>query len=650
MRLVTPEPHNDPELDEPPVMPDLQRLPDLRHPPIPPLIDHQTTAAADADYQRVILKPSQGSPRRRSPYARYSPYHDRHFTAGVHQGHSADNGFHRSFLRVPELYTYNPTEPMAVRVPRRSPQPPRSESPKTQPPFYRKNLLRVGSPEDMYIQQAVFDHGSQASPRNTYMEHKRDQYLAEGSWSNNTRISEQPPRRVSVIESATGPSFSSPSSWQPRHDFSPRVNKQEHDLESRIAMVESSQLYAAENPLLQRHNFSTRNIQEQDLDSQITLAESSRLYSTQNQLLAVSPPRSPTPRLSSPPPRYTHQQDALEMPSPHSLLQSSIFDQFGQNKRSPLLRPDNPNLGSSSFRVAPSQEYLRRTEELLDHPSRTEEQHHHPSRTEVHQHNPLRKEEHHHPSRSEVHLHHASRKEEHLHHPSRTDEHHHPSRTEEHLHHPSRTQEYQLPPSCDKPQAAQRQSSVIVRHQSEPIKTEPEAAGTPPPPVTSSDESQNYPRHLFEDKHFQRSWLNLHAAARMHLVQENMRLKSNAVANGDGGGPIRLGPLMNRFPVPYFRPPDFSRLPGFDNKAKFQENQNIRWQQPKFVPAAGPMERPKTEVSSSMTKMAAEEIEDEEDAGTSSKGKRGRPRKHAPKIPLPPLYVFIRKTIFTLNA
>ena len=129
-----------------------------------------------------------------------------------------------------------------------------------------------------------------------------------------------------------------------------------------------------------------------------------------------------------------------------------------------------------------------------------------------------------------------------------------------------------------------------------------------------------------------------------------MRLKSNAVANGDGGGPIRLGPLMNRFPVPYFRPPDFSRLPGFDNKAKFQENQNIRWQQPKFVPAAGPMERPKTEVSSSMTKMAAEEIEDEEDAGTSSKGKRGRPRKHAPKIPLPPLYVFIRKTIFTLNA
>ena len=78
MRLVTPEPHNDPELDEPPVMPDLQRLPDLRHPPIPPLIDHQTTAAADADYQRVILKPSQGSPRRRSPYARYSPYHDRH--------------------------------------------------------------------------------------------------------------------------------------------------------------------------------------------------------------------------------------------------------------------------------------------------------------------------------------------------------------------------------------------------------------------------------------------------------------------------------------------------------------------------------------------------------------------------------------------
>jgi len=26
-----------------------------------------------------------------------------------------------------------------------------------------------------------------------------------------------------------------------------------------------------------------------------------------------------------------------------------------------------------------------------------------------------------------------------------------------------------------------------------------------------------------------------------------------------------------------------------------------------------------------------------------AKGKRGRPRKHAPKIPLPPLYVFIRE-------
>ena len=30
---------------------------------------------------------------------------------------------------------------------------------------------------------------------------------------------------------------------------------------------------------------------------------------------------------------------------------------------------------------------------------------------------------------------------------------------------------------------------------------------------------------------------------------------------------------------------------------------------------------------------------------TGSKGKRGRPRKHAPKIPLPPLYVFIRNLL-----
>ena len=46
-----------------------------------------------------------------------------------------------------------------------------------------------------------------------------------------------------------------------------------------------------------------------------------------------------------------------------------------------------------------------------------------------------------------------------------------------------------------------------------------------------------------------------------------------------------------------------------------------------------------------------EEEEDVEDgkysddlSGSSlAKGKRGRPRKHAPKIPLPPLYVFIRE-------
>merc|ERR1712032_739357 len=28
-----------------------------------------------------------------------------------------------------------------------------------------------------------------------------------------------------------------------------------------------------------------------------------------------------------------------------------------------------------------------------------------------------------------------------------------------------------------------------------------------------------------------------------------------------------------------------------------------------------------------------------------TKGKRGRPRKHAPKLPLPPLYVFIRNLL-----
>jgi hypothetical protein len=35
--------------------------------------------------------------------------------------------------------------------------------------------------------------------------------------------------------------------------------------------------------------------------------------------------------------------------------------------------------------------------------------------------------------------------------------------------------------------------------------------------------------------------------------------------------------------------------------------------------------------------------EDETSGSSQAKGKRGRPRKHAPKIPLPPLYVFIRE-------
>merc|ERR1719317_1835266 len=32
-------------------------------------------------------------------------------------------------------------------------------------------------------------------------------------------------------------------------------------------------------------------------------------------------------------------------------------------------------------------------------------------------------------------------------------------------------------------------------------------------------------------------------------------------------------------------------------------------------------------------------------SSTQGKGKRGRPRKHAPKLPLPPLYVFIRNLL-----
>jgi hypothetical protein len=63
---------------------------------------------------------------------------------------------------------------------------------------------------------------------------------------------------------------------------------------------------------------------------------------------------------------------------------------------------------------------------------------------------------------------------------------------------------------------------------------------------------------------------------------------------------------------------------------------------------------------------AAEDMEEDEEEGDEegedgkyeddlsgsgqAKGKRGRPRKHAPKIPLPPLYVFIRDGAISQNC
>ena len=42
--------------------------------------------------------------------------------------------------------------------------------------------------------------------------------------------------------------------------------------------------------------------------------------------------------------------------------------------------------------------------------------------------------------------------------------------------------------------------------------------------------------------------------------------------------------------------------------------------------------------------------EDDMSGSSQAKGKRGRPRKHAPKIPLPPLYVFIREESHPLES
>ena len=56
---------------------------------------------------------------------------------------------------------------------------------------------------------------------------------------------------------------------------------------------------------------------------------------------------------------------------------------------------------------------------------------------------------------------------------------------------------------------------------------------------------------------------------------------------------------------------------------------------------ASPPDRSTSPASPSSTSMPTSSTQPEV-LVPATKGKRGRPRKHAPKLPLPPLYVFIR--------
>ena len=808
-------------------------------PPIPPLIFVQSEAGPETFeeddnkfQQRVILKPNQGSPRRRSPYARYSPYQlyqpqrDRHYHshASASQAATQPSGSdgphacrqppattslhsqHSAYLRLPESQdgcaTGVTVSPRNVWIPRRCspnalenrPLSPiqRMQERHLQQPYLHHQLHSPVSPTHPHHQQAAYRHNNRSAflSREGVSSHSEEGRLFEQDdhGGHDSTVGGRGPataaapggsrisldylsrRRVSVIEPSTSAGSSSPgnvrphcsssSCWtaclmqqqrhqpQQRRHFSGGNSGSETDLDSRIAMAETSQLYSSStNPLLDSGHKSSPPLLDQHRRTRCDSPSS-----------PISSPQSGGSRFF---PTQIPPRDANSLPNPCSFFQRSLIDQLGRQHRhgddetaSPFLRTDNnPNLGATSFSVSPSDEYLRRSKELLrrhrnpsssgngEPPSMRPLQSATPVKEEIQSSYPvatadsptdpdlLRRRrpsspaELWHPAATAVNgsreqrLSQHSRSYKELFHNQLSEQRRGPnlpaSPPNEFLSHisPPEVTKVSLEPSssskeadqdlsCDTSpsrlgqpaalaSAKQRQSSVIVRHQSQPIKSEPETGPLQPPPATGGDlaslaaESHSSnpppPPHLFDSKHFQRSWLNLHAAARMRLVQQAAAAGGTGAlqtAGGSGGGPIRLGPLMGGFSHPYFRSPHFPRFPGFDgpttcsstsslNRTHCMDQPDEQWKQrheplppPPPPPQGGgnghqkstrgidsdEQQRSKGEVSSSSRDEARdlEDEEDEDEGGGQAKGKRGRPRKHAPKIPLPPLYVFIR--------
>ena len=130
------------------------------------------------------------------------------------------------------------------------------------------------------------------------------------------------------------------------------------------------------------------------------------------------------------------------------------------------------------------------------------------------------------------------------------------------------------------------------------------------------------------------------------MMQEDMLARTSAA------GPMRLHGITNNYRHPYRpNPTPFSNIPLkskppsssasvqlSEATSKLSQDREVK-KKPDPTPPREPVPTIKTEAP------APGDDDDESVDPGGAKGKRGRPRKHAPKIPLPPLYVFIRNLL-----
>ena len=375
----------------------------------------------------------------------------------------------------------------------------------------------------------------------------------------------------------------------------------------RISVIENSSGYSKMDPdwleTLQHRRLVTEGT---DLDTRIAMMENSSVL--QNPL-AHGVLESLDTRTPKSPPLHSSRSSNTSMHgerlpcnrlSPKTIPRSYFTEVSSQ--KNPFLRHENPNLGS--FHITPSEGYIRRSEELIRDSMRIE--------------NP-----------QNIFLNRDQRDlSGNILDSARFSNVFSGGQDRNGCH---GTDKVQSPIS----NLHERKNSVIVHHRSDEIKSEV-------PDVTEGNDVC-IPQHLpFVPKDFS-SWLNLQARMRLQdMFRNSEKIKS-------GGGPVHGGVFSNNFNHGgYLQSTQFSNL-NFDNKAsrKFFEPSSKDFKTDKDHHFFPKNEYVKDHVSRSLPQDLDQEMEEEDEAPESghAKGKRGRPRKHAPKVPLPPLYVFIRNLL-----